>query len=198
MRYYFAPMEGLTDSIYRRLHHKYFPGLDRYYTPFFSPTMHQHLTPREERELPLADTLEFALVPQILTKVPEDFLWMAGVCRDRGYTEVNLNLGCPSGTVTAKGKGSGMLHDTDALQHFLDSIYTGAPLAVSVKTRLGVTDIEEFPKLLEIFNQYPICELTIHPRVRKQFYNGDVDMQAFSYPWKTAKTPCATTEISAL
>ena len=196
MRYYFAPMEGLTDSIYRRLHHKYFPGLDRYYTPFFSPTMHQHLTPREERELPLADTLGFALVPQILTKVPEDFLWMAGVCRDRGYKEVNLNLGCPSGTVTAKGKGSGMLTDPESLQRFLDVIFASAPLPVSVKTRLGVTDAEEFPKLLEIFNQYPICELTIHPRVRKQFYNGDVDMQAFSYAVQNSTTPlCYTGNI---
>ena len=189
MRYYFAPMEGLTDSIYRRLHHKYFPGLDRYYTPFFSPTMHQHLTPREERELPFADTLGFDLVPQILTKVSEDFLWMAGICKDRGYKEVNLNFGCPSGTVTAKGKGAGMLSDTDALQSFLDRIYAAAPLPVSVKTRIGVNDPEEFPKLLEIFNQYPICELTIHPRVRKQFYNGDVDMRSFSYAVQNSKNP---------
>ena len=189
MRYYFAPMEGLTDSVYRRLHHKYFPGLDRYYTPFFSPTMHQHLTPREKRELPFADALDFTLIPQILTKIPEDFLWMAGVCKDRGYKEVNLNLGCPSGTVTAKGKGAGMLTDPDALQRFLDSIYAAAPLPVSVKTRLGVADANEFPKLLEIFNQYPICELTIHPRVRKQFYNGDVDMAAFSYAAENSKNP---------
>lgn len=189
MRYYFAPMEGLTDSIYRRLHHKYFPGLDRYYTPFFSPTMHQHLTSREERELPFADTLGFDLVPQILTKVSEDFLWMADVCKDRGYKEVNLNLGCPSGTVTVKGKGAGMLSDADALQSFLDRIYAAAPLPVSIKTRIGVNDPEEFPKLLEIFNQYPICELTIHPRVRKQFYNGDVDMQSFSYAVQNSKNP---------
>lgn len=189
MRYYFAPMEGLTDSIYRRLHHKYFPGLDRYYTPFFSPTMHQHLTPREERELPFADTLGFTLIPQILTKVPEDFIWMAGVCKDRGYKEVNLNLGCPSGTVTAKGKGAGMLTDLGSLQRFLDGIYANTPLPVSIKTRLGVNSPEEFVKLLEIFNNYPICELTVHPRVRKQFYNGDVDMQAFSYATENSKNP---------
>lgn len=189
MRYYFAPMEGLTDGIYRRLHHKYFPGIHRYYTPFFSPTMHQHLTPREERELPLADSLNFAVVPQILTKVPEDFLWMAQVCKDRGYQEVNLNLGCPSGTVTAKGKGAGMLADPDHLDRFLDAIFADTPLPVSVKTRLGVNDPEEFPRSLDIFNQYPICELTVHPRVRKQFYNGDVDMAAFSHAVENSKNP---------
>ena len=111
MRYDFAPLEGLTDSIYRRLHHTYFSSVDRYFTPFFSPTVHRALTPREARELPKADSVGFVAVPQLLTKVPEDFLWMAGVCRDLGYEEVNLNIGCPSGTVTAKGKGAGMLRD---------------------------------------------------------------------------------------
>ena len=189
MRYYFAPMEGLTDSIYRRLHHKYFPGIDRYYTPFFSPTIHRHLTPREERELPFANTLDFPVVPQVLTKVPEDFLWMAAVCKDRGYAEVNLNLGCPSGTVTAKGKGAGMLADPEGLDRFLDRIFSSCVLPISVKTRLGLATPEEFVQLLEIFNRYPICELTIHPRVRKQFYNGDVDMQAFSYAVENSRIP---------
>ncbi|MBE6959931.1 MAG: tRNA-dihydrouridine synthase family protein [Ruminococcaceae bacterium] len=182
-------MEGLTDSIYRRLHHKYFPGVDRYYMPFISPTVHRTLTNREERELPFADTEGFTAVPQLLTKVPEDFLWAAQVIRDRGYEEVNLNLGCPSGTVTAKGKGSGMLADPDSLDRFLDSIFAAAPLPISVKTRLGVTDSGEFPALLEIYNRYPIKELTIHPRVRKQFYTGGVDMEQFRYAVANSKNP---------
>lgn len=181
MRYYFAPLEGLTDSIYRKLHHKYFPGIHRYYTPFFSPTVHRSLTPREERELPYADTLDFEVVPQLLTKSAEDFLWMANQCRDRGYKEVNLNLGCPSGTVTAKGKGSGMLTDPDALDAFLYDVFSRAPLHISVKTRLGFTSAEEFPALLDIFNRYPIKELTVHPRVRSAFYKGSVDIESFRY-----------------
>ena len=164
MRYYFAPMEGLTDSIYRKLHHKYFPGVDRYYMPFLSPTIHRQLTHREERELPFADSVPFVAVPQILTKVPEDFLWAAQVCADRGYDEVNLNVGCPSGTVVSKGKGSGMLLDPMALDAFLEEIFEKSPLPVSVKTRLGIQDPNEFPALLEVFNRYPIQELTVHPR----------------------------------
>ncbi len=189
MRYYFAPMEGLTDRVYRALHHKYFPGVDRYYTPFFSPTVHRSLTPREERELPLADTLGCITIPQLLTKVPEDFLWMAKVCCDRGYSEVNLNLGCPSGTVVAKGKGSGMLRDLDALDAFLEAIYKDAPLPISVKTRLGLEDPEEFIPILDIYNQYPIAELTIHPRVRKQFYTGTVAMDWFGYAVQHSQNP---------
>jgi len=181
MQYYFAPLEGLTDSIYRALHHAHFPGIDRYYTPFFSPTVHRALTPREARELPRADTLEYSVVPQLLTKVPEDFLWMAAVCRDHGYEEVNLNLGCPSGTVTAKGKGSGMLREPDTLDAFLDSIFSVAPLPISIKTRIGFSDPAEFEQLLSIFNRYPIRELTIHPRVRTAFYTGPVQMEVFRY-----------------
>lgn len=189
MRYYFAPLEGLTDSIYRRLHHKCFPGVDRYYTPFLSPTVHRSLTNREARELPPADKVGFSVVPQILTKSSEDFLWLAGVCRDLGYTEVNLNLGCPSGTVTAKGKGSGMLRDLDTLDRFLEEIYRDAPLPISVKTRIGFADGEEFEKILEIYNRYPICELTVHPRVRKVFYNGPVDMEQFRYAVTNSANP---------
>lgn len=181
MQYYFAPMEGLTDSIYRNLHNKHFPGIDRYYTPFFSPTQHRKLTPKEQRELPPADTLKHTLIPQVLTKVSDDFLWFSGVCRDLGYPEINLNLGCPSGTVTAKGKGSGMLRDLGELDRFLDAIFSRSSLPISVKTRIGFSSSDEFPAILEILNRYPICQLTLHPRVRDQFYKGTVNLDAFTY-----------------
>ena len=199
MLYYFAPMEGLTDSIYRRLHHKYFSGVDRYYMPFLSPTVHRSLTHKEDRELPLADSVPFAAVPQILTKVPEDFLWAANVCRDRGYDEVNLNVGCPSGTVVSKGKGSGMLRDPEALDRFLEEVFAASPLPVSVKTRLGLEHPEEFPALLEVFNRYPIKELTVHPRVRKQFYDGGVHMDLFGYAVENSRNPlCYNGDIRSL
>ena len=189
MQYYFAPMEGLTDSIYRRLHHKYFSGVDKYFMPFLSPTIHRQLTHKEDRELPIADSVGFAAVPQVLTKVSEDFLWAAQVCQDRGYDEVNLNIGCPSGTVVSKGKGSGMLRDPNTLDQFLEEIFAKSPLPISVKTRLGLEKSEEFPAILEVLNQYPIKELTIHPRVRKQFYNGSVDMDMFDYAVANSRNP---------
>lgn len=189
MRYYFAPMEGLTDSIYRRAHRDFFPGVDSYYMPFISPTMHRVLTHRESRELPPADSVSFRAVPQILTKVPEDFIWAALQCRDRGYDEVNLNCGCPSGTVVSKGKGSGMLANPDQLDRFLEEVFVYAPLPVSVKTRIGVENPEEIYQLLEVFNRYPIKELTVHPRTRRQFYDGEVDMQAFRYCLNHSQNP---------
>lgn len=199
MRYYIAPLEGLTDSAFRRIHHTYFPGADRYYTPFFSPTVHRALTPRETRELPPADTLDAVVIPQLLTKVAEDFVWMAGQCQDLGYTEVNLNVGCPSGTVTAKGKGSGMLRDLPALDRFFEEVCSKCPLPISVKTRIGFSDPEEFPAILEIYNRYPIKELTIHPRVRTAFYKGSVDMDMFRLCMEGSKHPvCYNGDITGL
>lgn len=199
MHYYFAPMEGLTDSIFRLLHHKYFPGVDRYYTPFFSPTVHRALTPKEARELPPAESVDFCAIPQLLTKVPEDFLWMAQQCKDLGYGEVNLNLGCPSGTVTAKGKGAGMLRDLDALNRFLEEIFSQTPIDISIKTRIGFASPAEFPTLLDMFNCYPVKELTVHPRVRSQFYSGMPDMDAFTYAVQNSKTPlCYNGDLRSL
>ena len=199
MRHYFAPMEGLTDSVYRRLHHKYFPGIDRYYMPFLSPTIHRSLTRKEDRELPAADSVDFTAIPQVLTKVPADFLWAAEKCLERGYPEINLNIGCPSGTVVAKGKGAGMLTDPDGLDRFLDAVFRETPLPISVKTRVGVYDDGEFPRLLEILNRYPIKELTVHPRVRKDFYAPPVRMEAFRHAAEHSANPlCYNGDLCSL
>lgn len=188
MKYYLAPMEGLTDSVYRTLHAKYFGGIDRYYTPFFSPTEVHKLTPREVREMDPANN-PAGTVPQLLCKNAEDFLWMAEQIAARGYREVNLNLGCPSGTVTAKKKGAGMLMDTDALDTFLDKVFARCPIDVSLKTRIGYQDPEELPALLEIYNQYPVCELTVHARTGKEMYRGVPHLDAYEYVTQNTKIP---------
>lgn len=189
MRYYFAPLEGITDATFRALHHKYFGGVDQYYMPFISPTIHRCLTHREARELPPADSVAFSAVPQLLGKNVEDMLWAIDTCAGLGYEEVNINLGCPSGTVVSKGKGSGMLADPDFLQAFLDQIYEKASIPVSLKTRIGLKEPEEFPRLLEIYNRYPVKELTVHPRVRTAFYKGDCHLDVFQQAVENAKMP---------
>lgn len=180
MRYYYAPMEGITDATFRRLHHNYFPGVDRYFMPFLSPTIHRQLTHREARELPKADSVGFAAVPQLLGKNVEDMLWAIALCKDLGYDEVNINLGCPSGTVVSKSKGSGMLSDLCALDAFLEAVFAKAVLPLSLKTRIGVNDAENWEKILDIYRDYPVKELTVHPRIRKAFYKGDCDLTAFA------------------
>ena len=189
MQYYFAPMEGITDYVYRRRHWEFFPGVHRYYTPFFSPTQTHSLTGKEKRELAVKASLPMDVIPQALTKTAEVFLWFAEKCAELGYNEVNLNAGCPSGTVTTKGKGAGMLKNPDELDRFLDAVFSVSPIAVSIKTRIGFESPDEWPALLEIYNRYPIKELTVHPRVRKAFYNGEADLAAFAYAAANSKNP---------
>ncbi len=189
MRVYFAPLEGITDYIYRRAHRRYFPGVDRYFTPFISPAQNHVFTHKELRQALPENNAGVPLVPQLLTKKAEDFLWAAQGLADMGYTEVNLNVGCPSGTVTAKGKGAGLLADRDSLRRLLDGIFAAPPTAVSVKTRLGTEDPAEFGPILDIYNDYPICELIIHPRTRREMYVGPVHLDVFEAACSRSRAP---------
>ena len=183
MNYYTAPMEGLTDRIWRQVHQKWFGAAGapaRYYAPFLSPPENHILIKKKMAELEDAGNAEVPVVPQVLAKDGELAGWFIGEVRKLGCTEVNLNFGCPSGTVTAKGKGAGMLRDPAKLDAFLDAVFSAVEGPVSVKTRLGVQSAEEFGAILAVYNQYPICELTIHPRVMKQLYRGEADRAAFA------------------
>lgn len=183
MNYYAAPMEGLTDRVWRQAHQKWFGpagNADRYYAPFISPPENRVLIKKKMAELAPAANPGAPVIPQLLAKDGELAAWMIGELRRIGYTEVNLNFGCPSGTVTAKGKGSGMLRDPQKLDAFLDAVFSQAGGPVSVKTRLGVARAEEFGEILNVYNKYPLCELIIHPRVMKQLYRGQADREAFA------------------
>lgn len=189
MQYSFAPLEGITSAAYRQAHRRHFSGVGRYYAPFLSPTVHHVLTPREQRDILPQYNEGITVIPQLLTKSAADFLWAANDLAAMGYGKVNLNLGCPSGTVVAKGKGAGFLSRLDELERFLDEIFARSPLPISVKTRLGVTDPEEFGPILELYNRYPIRELIIHPRVQKQMYRGTVWSAHFERAAAASKNP---------
>ena len=179
MQIYFAPLEGLTDAIYRRVHHATFGGTEKYFMPFISPSSSLSFTSRQQADIDPRENAGVPAVPQILCKDAELFLQMASLLRDAGYAEVNLNLGCPSGTVTAKGKGAGMLKDPDALARFLDEIYAKSPLPVSLKTRCGYESVDDWPKLLNIFLCYPVHEWILHPRTYREFYSGTPHRELF-------------------
>ena len=179
MEYEAAPLEGITDAVYRRTHARYYPGVTRYYTPFISPTMHHVFTPRERRELAPENNPGLVLVPQLLGRNATDLLWAAEEFAAMGYPEMNLNLGCPSGTVVAKRKGAGLLAFPDELDALLRVLFAAAPLKISVKTRIGMESPTEFASLLEVFNRYPICRLIIHARTRAEQYEGRVHRDVF-------------------
>lgn len=166
-------MEGITGYVFRRVHAEVFGALDTYYTPFLPPPrVGKHFGGKAARELDPANNEGLNVVPQLMTRNADEFVWAAHELADIGYTEVNLNLGCPSGTVVSKGKGAGFLRYPDELEAFLRDICTRSPLPVSVKTRIGLADDAEYEQLLELYCRVPLAELIVHPRVRADFYQG--------------------------
>lgn len=189
MEFYFAPMEGVNGYLYRIAHHEYFPGMDKYFIPFLAPKENSHFSSKEKKEISIENNAGMNAVPQILTNKAEPFIRTACELQELGYEEVNLNLGCPSGTVAAKGKGAGFLAYPEELNAFLACIYENTDLRISIKTRIGMEKPEEFLPLLEIFNQYPVSELIIHPRVREDYYKKPLRLDVFEDALKYSRIP---------
>lgn len=189
MNIYFAPMEGITSWSYRRIYEKHFGQIDKYFTPFLSPCQDRCFTHRELQEILPEHNEGMRVVPQLLTCRSEDFIWAAKELQKMGYDEVNLNLGCPSGTVVSKRKGSGFLSFPKELDAFLARIFEELDMKISVKTRIGRERPEEFDELLSIYNRYPISELIIHPRVQKEFYKGAPHMDVFAEALTASRNP---------
>ena len=187
MKFYLAPMEGITVFVYRNAYEKFFGKIDKYYTPFVVPNRSKSLKTREFRDILPENNEGLNVIPQILTNHSKGFIFTARKLQSLGYNEINLNLGCPSGTVVAKGKGSGFLAKKDELDAFLDEIYSIDDMKISIKTRLGVESPDEFHDILDIYNKYPLEELIIHPRTRKDFYGNVPNLELFKYATENSK-----------
>lgn len=189
MRYYLAPMEGITTHIYRNAYHRYFMPMDKYFTPFLVPHLKKGFSTKELNEILPEHNEGLYLVPQILSNDAEGFLATMKKLQRLGYSEVNLNLGCPSKTVVSKYRGSGFLAKPEKLEEFLDRIYSEAEVQISVKTRIGRDSPEEFERLLKIYNKYPVKELIIHPRVQQDFYKNVPNLAVFAEAVKESRNP---------
>lgn len=190
MKFYFAPMEGLTGYIYRNAHHAFFPnGIDKYFSPFIFANQSDGFKSRDMNDILPENNREIILIPQLLTNNADDFIHTAKKIQLLGYNEINLNLGCPSGTVVSKGRGSGFLAKRAELDVFLEKIFNHPVTKISIKTRIGKDRPEEFSELIEIYNKYPMEELIIHPRVQTDFYKNTPNMEAFSAAFRQSKNP---------
>ncbi len=189
MKYYLAPLEGVTNYIYRNAYHTHFEKLDKYFTPFISTNQNNSFSTKDLKEINPDHNKGLYVVPQILSNNSEDFIKAANSICEYGYHEINLNLGCPSNTVVAKNKGSGFLFHPDALDRFLDEIYKHATMKISIKTRLGKYDPDEFYEIAKIYNKYPVEELIIHPRIQKDMYKNTPRLDVFEQTIGTIKSP---------
>ena len=196
MKFYLAPMEGLTGFVFRNAYQKHFGDIDTYFTPFIN---NKKMNYKEIKDILPEHNKGMHVVPQILTNRAEDFLAIAKELGDYGYESFNLNLGCPSGTVVTKHRGAGFLAVPEELDHFLEEIFADCPLRISVKTRIGINDAGEWERILSIYEKYPMEELIIHPRVQKDFYNNTPDMDAFLYAVENSRhTLCYNGDICSV
>lgn len=179
----FAPMEGITGHIYRRVHHEiYGNAVGRYYTPFIVATYTKSYKTREKEDARPENNAGIPTIPQILSNDPGEFLHAAGWLHEMGYHEINLNLGCPVSTVVSKNRGSGFLRVPHKLDEFLDHVFAELPggMKLGIKTRIGFSSPEEAPDLFALFGQYPLSELIIHPRTREEMYRGAPHLETFA------------------
>ncbi|WP_438434999.1 tRNA dihydrouridine synthase [Gorillibacterium sp. sgz500922] len=189
MNFYYAPMEGLTGHVYRKVHHGFFKNVDKYFSPFIVPQQNESFKTRDVQDLLPENNQGLVLIPQVLTNQASDFLHTAKKLQRIGYEEININLGCPSRTVVSKYKGSGFLAKREELDQFLEEIFAHADTKISLKTRLGKDEPEEFYALLEIYNKYPLEELIIHPRIQRDFYNNTPNLEIFKDALEISKNP---------
>ena len=192
MKFYFAPMEGITIHTYRNICNDMFPYMDKFFSPFLVTKTKTVFSAKELRDIIPENNEGLSLVPQVLTNHAEDFIIMIGELGKLGYKEVNLNLGCPSGTVVSKFRGSGFLAKPKELDEFLDRVFqkfAGTDMNLSIKTRIGRDEPEEFYQLMEIYNKYEMSELIIHPRTQKDYYKNTPNWKVFQDAVNISKNP---------
>lgn len=199
MEFYFAPLEGISGYIYRNAYHKHFGMIDKYFIPFLKPNQFGHFSSREKNDILPEHNEGMYAVPQILTNQAEDFIRASKKLETYGYKEVNLNLGCPSKTVVTKGRGSGFLAFPDKLSFFLEEVFSKTALRISIKTRIGKDSPLEFARLLDIYNQYPLEELIIHPRLQSDFYRNTPNWEVFGEALARCSCPvCYNGDIASV
>ncbi len=200
MQIYFAPLEGITGYVFRNAYAKYYGGIDKYFTPFISPHTKKLMDTREKRDILPENNKGLTIVPQVLTNKAEDLIDLAKQLHDDyGYEEINLNLGCPSKTVTTKGKGSGFLEYPDQMEEFFDRYFKASDVKLSIKTRIGYYEVEEAKRLLNMYERFPFEEVIIHPRLGCQMYKGTPYYEVFEeYLGRTKHSLCYNGDINGL
>jgi len=175
-----GPFQGITDAPFRNVFKRHFGGIDKFYTPFFTGIhKEEHAKNLQGEEIDPNYNDVVTLTPQILSTDAEEILRFAKQCKHLGYKEINLNMGCPFPRVANKKRGCGLLPYPDMVEAMFERIFEQIDIDFSVKCRLGYFSPEEIDTIIPIFNRFPLSELIIHPRIGKQLYKGEADVERF-------------------
>ncbi|MDX2429988.1 MAG: tRNA-dihydrouridine synthase family protein [Bacteroides sp.] len=176
---YSSPLQGYTDFRFRNAFQTYFGGIDQYMAPYIRLNGKMEMKPANERDILPANNLSLNLIPQIVTKDADEFLFVANYVQQLGYKELNWNLGCPYPMVAKRGMGSGLLSQAEKINEILNRVCAETDIRVSVKMRLGYESPREIFQVLPVLEKYQLANIAIHPRIGKQLYKGEVDLNSF-------------------
>lgn len=208
MQVLFAPLQGYTTGIYRKVHAEIFGGVDAYYAPFLRI---ENGHPREKDLRDLDGAIDCKLdggfdsiggncnsvaraktVPQIIANSAGEFKVLADAILQKGFTEIDFNMGCPFPMQVSRHRGAGLLNDTRTVQEIMDEIArlsAAGTAKFSVKMRLGQDSPDEAFALLPILNNAPLTQITLHPRLGRQQYKGALDIPSFEKFYNECRHP---------
>ena len=174
-----SPLQGFTDFRFRNAFHKYFGGIDTFYSPYIKLNGKLVIKGSYERDILPENNTTLEVIPQIITSDADEFLFVVKYVQELGYKELNWNLGCPYPMVAKCGMGSGLIKNTDQIEHILKRVHNETDIIVSMKMRMGYENPTEILDVFPILDQYPIKNIAIHARIGKQLYKGGVDLDSF-------------------
>ena len=174
-----SPLQGFTDFRFRNAFHKYFGGIDTFYSPYIRLNGKFVIKPAYDRDLLIKNNNTLTVIPQIMTNDAEEFLFVSKYVKSLGYNELNWNLGCPYPMVTNRGMGSGLICQPTKIDNILDRVHSETDLIVSMKMRMGYENAEEILDVFPLLEKYPLKNIAIHARIGKQLYKGGVDLESF-------------------
>lgn len=185
---HFAPLQGYTDDVYRRIHHELIGGIQTYYTPFLRMEG-GGVRSKDMRDIRPEFNEGVPVVPQIIVKSMKEFEFLTGIVEEKGYSRLDINMGCPFPLQAKHGRGSGLLAHVDIVSEMAKTIASKSSLKFSVKMRLGWENADEWRPVLDILNEIPLEQITLHPRIGTQQYKGSVNMEAFNEFYALCKHP---------
>ena len=185
---YAAPLQGFTEAAWRNAHARVFGGVEAYYAPFVRLEKGD-IRNKDRREVSVAQNTVGHLIPQLIASEPEEFETLVRFLLAEGYREVDVNMGCPFPMLTKRGKGSGILPHPDKVAALLSTMTRFPEVTFSVKMRLGWESADEWRALLPLLNDSCVQQVTLHPRLGKQQYKGEVDWDSFRAFYDSCKVP---------
>ncbi|WP_396596477.1 tRNA dihydrouridine synthase [Dokdonia sp. R86516] len=174
-----SPLQGFTDFRFRNAQQHFFGGIGTYYAPYIRLNGKMKIKGSYQRDLDPAVNTTLEVIPQVMTASADEFMFVIKYIESLGYTELNWNLGCPYPMVTKSGMGSGLICNTEKIDHILDRAHSESNVTISMKMRLGYESPNEILESFKVLDKYPLKNVAIHARLGKQLYKGGVDLEGF-------------------